>query len=588
LKHDASAHGGHRSWTDHARRLGTSLGLDPDRAANVATAVGMLVGPHGAAQLARWSSAADILDSACGHADASRWALACAARASSSTTDNPAVGSAEAPALEEHGGYREAVLAFSLPALAAGLPPEPWARYGEALGPMLDVLEGLDRLDRGGPMSHAIPLIITMLRHGCEASGLLTAAAGSRGEEDRADEVQAWLARKDTAAWLAACWKDELVPRARRSLPPDHERLALELLDEMDEAFSRHLARLRFLDMALSCTGGVPSWTPASARDALGAALEALRSTADWPGSWEVRRGFAHEPGTLVGSWFIRGFILRALDTIGEPVGAAIRDLLDEGDPSGLRWYGAWRGIPPDADSLGLALDLATRVDGYPRERIDGWLEPLLASLPESGLTPTWLTLCPGGPTYDGRITYQGNDCTAVRLALTLGLLCSDPARFADLVEVNLGSAIESCGPEGISGAFFYDAATTDTLFLRVADVATATIPTRAIRQGLARARDAVIARIRARQRLDGGWGTPQRTALRLSGLSLSGWHPADAARALRTLDETQRPDGTWAPEPFYLMPGKRDAAAWHQGPELTTAICAVAIAEALAAGGLA
>jgi hypothetical protein len=548
----------------------------------------MLVGPLGAAELARWSSAADLLDSACGHAGASRWALACAARASSSTADNPAVGSVEALALEEHGGYREAVLAFSLPALAAGLPPEPWARYGEALGPMLDVLEGLDRLDRGDSASHAIRTIIAMLRRGCEASGLLTAAAGSRGEEGRADEVQAWLAHEDRIARLAACWSADLVPRARESLPPDHEHLAIELLGEIDDAFSRHLARLRFLGMALSYVGRGPCWAPASARRALDAALEVLRSTATWPGSWEVRRGFAHEPGTLVGSWFIRGFILRALDAIGEPVGGAIRDLLDEGDPSGLRWYGAWRGIPPDSDSLGLALDLATRVDDYPRERIDGWIEPLLASLPGSRLTPTWLTLGPDGPTYDGRITYQGNECTTVRLALTLGLLRHDPARFADLVEVNLADAIERCGPDGLSGVFFYDAALTDLLFLRVADEAAATIPTRALRQGLARARDAVIARIRTCQRLDGGWGTPQRTALRLSGLSLSGGRSADVARALRYLDETQRPDGTWAPEPFYLMPGKTGAAAWHQGPELTTAICALGIAKALAAGGFA
>jgi hypothetical protein len=97
-----------------------------------------------------------------------------------------------------------------------------------------------------------------------------------------------------------------------------------------------------------------------------------------------------------------------------------------------------------------------------------------------------------------------------------------------------------------------------------------------------------------AAQRLDGGWGSPQRTAACAEALvaltdPAGRGHRGDLAarperddvvlrRAMRYLGETQRPDGSWRAEPLFVTPGKSGHVTWHEGRELTTALCARAL----------
>jgi len=304
---------------------------------------------------------------------------------------------------------------------------------------------------------------------------------------------------------------------------------------------------------------------------------EALAADPTHRDSWEVRRlPLAGLPAPLVSQHFHRLLIGLCQVEAGlagpEVVAAALADL-PPGDP---RWYGPEHPqVPPDIDFLGLLLQGAA-VAGEPEP---GWIDARLARLDTNlgadGLPTVWLPFDATGHRDDeDGPEWPGDDCTASRLSLLLGLRATDrrhllQQRLLDALEGPLGH-----GPE--YGDYYYVRGWTSAQLARL--VQGDGHP--ALRGWASRHREDR----RSLQRLDGSYGgSPLATALHLT---LDVHTDADDSviwRALRYLSETQGPDGTWGEEGLYLMPGKTvDQRAWHAGRSLTTALCLRAMAEGL------
>lgn len=314
-------------------------------------------------------------------------------------------------------------------------------------------------------------------------------------------------------------------------------------------------------------------------------ALDFLTRPQALAGTWEVQRmGVGEHPGPLLARWFPEGLLLLCLHEAGVDQTEAIADLL-RSLPDQLRWYlplsaGAavgepWRGIPPDADSLGLMLQLAALAPGLAPERVRAWLGFLFASLPADRRIPTWFYTAPGGgPSIEGPAwEYASNDCNTARLTCMTGLLHSGIPEAEALALDNLELAAGAFDAEGETGDFYYGRALAESAFHRFVEVLGARHPRHPhLPAALALARRLALATAPLD---DGSFGDPQTTALRLEGLARFAPDPEVLRRGLRALVESQRPDGSWLASPIYKMPGRTlHEVEWHRSAELTTAIC--------------
>jgi hypothetical protein len=495
-------------------------------------------------------------------------------------------------------GVREAVALWTAPALIAGEDLAPWSRFGEAVAEPIAVLESLVRLwlDPGaGDLRDAAltALVGLWLDDPALRARVLVAFAGERESAARRFTIHSLLAGEAFGAALSRR-VGPMIASARAAL--DGPLLASaggDFLDALEERFRffDELTTVRALLKGSAGAGGDP--LRASGRDLrvdaeadLCMAVDFLRESAPWPRSWEVQRaGVFGSNDQPVGQWFVRGTILQALLEMGYDGHTEAAALLDEIPPGELRYYGTWRDIPPDADDLGLLLQLVSAT-GAAAERAETWIAVMLANVDGSGLVPTWfLRAADGSPTTVSGAAWAGDDCSAVRLNLLCGLLSFDSGRFDGLIQRNTARILEICGADGVGGFSLYDASYTALAFLRFARL----YHDRAIDQSLAGAVASVAASIRARaaisQRFDGGWGSPQRTAACLEGAAAAAADPLLLERAMRYLGEHQLADGSWPAEPLYAIPMKRGRTGYHRGRDLTTALCARALAAALRAG---
>jgi hypothetical protein len=228
-------------------------------------------------------------------------------------------------------------------------------------------------------------------------------------------------------------------------------------------------------------------------------------------------------------------------------------------------------------------LQLAAAV-GAPPDRAETWIAVMLANVGPDGAVPTWFVRAPDGTEYGGTID-SGDACPAVRLNLLAGLLSFDPARFDALIQENARRAVAAFGPDRVEGLVFYDDAYASLAFLRFAALYRARAVTRPLEGAVAGLEATLRASAAASQRLDGGWGSPQRTAAWLEGAATAeAPDPLLLERGARYLGELQLADGSWAAEPLYLIPMKRDREGRHRGGALTTALCARSLQAASAA----
>ncbi|WP_437969648.1 hypothetical protein WMF04_10275 [Sorangium sp. So ce260] len=595
-------------WASWAVRLCGRVSA-PAAAGDAAVAVVAMAsgGIEGAPDaLARGALAARLLARHADEARARLWLLDLAELEEASWHRNPAIAVARPDAVAGRAGAagsREVVALWTAPALVAGDDLAPARRFAEAVAEPLWLLDGLVRLwlDPAAPDLEAptlTPLLALWLRGADLAPPLLRALSGERASPVRRREIRSLLATRPYRAALAERMRDTLAsareaaassPRAR----PTERGLAeaqRELVDALGE-------RLRFFDGLMSFrdllgAGAAPG--PArprgdlAPREEAGADLEAavafLVDAAPWSESWEVQRfgvlGSREQP---VGHWFVRATILNALIEIGD-VGRDVRAdaaaLLDEIPAGELRYFGAFRDLPPDADDLSIMLQLVAET-GAARGRAETWVEVMLANVGEDGVVPTWFYRGPAGPTTPGA-AWAGDDCAAVRLNLLAGLLSFDAARFARLIDANARRVLDAASEGGIDGACFYDAAYTDLAFLRFARLYRERGGEAPWAAEVAAVEAAILSRMLGAQRLDGGFGTPLCTAACLEGAAMmASPDPLLVERGLRYLGERQLVDGSWPAEPLYRVPMKHGREGHHLGRALTTALCARGFAAA-------
>lgn len=491
--------------------------------------------------------------------------------------------------IESGGALRPHALLWGLTALGAGEDPRLWMRFAATLAEPVALFEGL--LDLVGevpaevaPRPRLGALVRACLADHAALAVLLEGFAGDWGRPERLEGFRLAVAHGAVLRQLVAR-REALLSLARAALPVDRGAPGEAFLAALTEGF-RHLEGALWARALVARAQCAP---PAEATDvatSVRAAVAHLEDTSPWRSSWDVQRFHPMgAPNILVARSFAEGMILLALSEVGGDRQLEIEALLERVPDGDVRYFPEWRGLPPDADSLGLLLQLAARLGTPPRARIAGWLAVLEASLGGDGIdgiVPAWLERGPRGRTATLEGPFLGNDCTAVRLAFLLGAILYDAERFAPLVRPNLGAVLAQYREGDFGGCVHYAPEFAAHLFLRLAhELSSQASP--ALRElarelGVLRVVADLSATMVAAQRLDGGWGSPQRTALMLEGLAISGAAPERLRRAVKYLVETQGPDGAWPAEPLYITPGKLGGMVPLAGKELTTALCVRAL----------
>ena len=499
-------------------------------------------------------------------------------------------------------GVRDVVALWSAPALIIGDDLAPWTRFGVAVAEPIGLLHALVRLwlDPGaGDLRDAAftPLVALWLSEPSLRGPLLAAYAGERESPVRRFAIHSLLA---SAAFREALSRRaaHLIVSARAALTgPRLFVVVADFLDALEERFRFFDALMAFRALVKSSEGqamrqelsiGSTDLPLESVRAPLEEAeLDLrmanafLRESAPWSGSWEVQRagvfGSKEQP---VGQWFARGTILQVLLEMGHDVRVDIAALLDEIPAGELRYFGSWRGIPPDADDLGLMLQLASATGAV--DRAETWIAVMLANVKDDGIVPTWFHRDPAGrPTTSSGREWGGDDCSAVRLSLLAGLLSFDARRFELLIQKNTERILERASSGALEGTFYYDDAFASLAFLRFARLHRERAIDRSLSGAIGSVEAAIRARAAASQRLDGGWGSPQRTAMYLEGAAMAAAHPLLLGRGMRYLGEHQLVDGSWPAEPFFRTPLKWGRTGHHQGREISTALCARSLSAA-------
>jgi hypothetical protein len=495
--------------------------------------------------------------------------------------------------IASRGSGGPAALALGLPCALAGnpLPVEALA----ALSCLGDLLEGrvavtLDPDDAA--IRHSTPnaLLASLLADPVVGPDLRLALAGRRQAIGRRLEITTLLAGPAARQAEARVWEDALGAARRISGPP----AVHDWVEAMAHGGKFIHAAATFRGLAASVR---PRCSPpdAQALDRTEAAAAAfLQRPGALQSTWEVQRwGVAEHAEPLYSRWFQEGIALQALHEAGrdqsDKLSALLRSLQDE-----LRWYvpdataeaPAWRGIPPDADSLGLMLQISCLAPGLDPVQARGWLAYLHASLPTDLRLPTWFYVAPGGgSSIDGaQWEYASNDCTSARLTCLTGLLLTETPGSNAVLAANL-DVVSRCFRAGAdTGDFFYTRETAEFYFLRFAHHWRHRRPTHAATPSLTKLAVELANRIAGRQGLDGGWGSAHASALQLDALALWPTAAGPLRRGIRFLEEAQRPDGAWYPSPFYLMPGKSlQHIEYLSSYEVTTALCLRAVHRARA-----
>ena len=515
---------------------------------------------------------------------------------------NPAVGDGSTVAPDPGDGVFGMLALLGLPAVIAGREPGPWLALARGVAPLLALVSSWERLlldPAARDLDAAIlsPVVATAIA-GPARERVLLSWAGDRRSRMRRAELRNRFAEPEVRDGLRDSFHAGMTA-AKNALTRETETIATPLLSVIAGVFAE-------LDLLASLRSPAPAarpkpWPasgPGTGDTPLGGialdvarAVERIARDPSWSSSTDVQRWGVHPlTGDLVADWFPRGLVELGLRRITDR-SRSIRALLEEIPPGELRYYRDWRGIPPDADSLGLMLRLAAGIADAPRERIESWLSVMEENLGADCLPPVWFHLGPGGLTHEPDRAWDGGDCTACLLSLSLGLAEYAPARFDRVVAAILGLTLDRFRGDGFAGVFHYARDFAAPLYAglvtRLEALPGEGLP--ATRELLAEARracDDLMRSILAAQRLDGSWGSPQSTAWNVEALCLARPVIPPLLRAARYLSETQRGDGGWLAELVYFTVGKPGYMVEYRGIEVTTATCASALFRVLAMSG--
>ena len=264
--------------------------------------------------------------------------------------------------------------------------------------------------------------------------------------------------------------------------------------------------------------------------------------------------GFDGAPAPRTETRWLDARVALALHRSGLDQTARLTALLDRVGTAPPRWYDGWEGIPPDADSLATWLDVAHALG---RPVPSGWLTPLLALGRRP--SPTWFD--------HGASVWGGPDCAAVRCRLTAALLRVNIPSLNNVLEANL---TDLTGRAPGADSFHYPPPRALGFALEVAALWTAS--GRPVDQAWVHATHE-----RATRALVGPTPPPgpMATATLAAGLARLDGRAVALSPALRYLERTQRPDGSWLAEPAFVIPGRPPSpSTFLHSRALTTAVC--------------
>ncbi len=448
-------------------------------------------------------------------------------------------------------------------ALLAALPAGRWREAGRALGAVFQVysdyrdayVEGGEDLARGKPTLALRPL-------DTPEEVLLAAHAGDLGVPTRAAEARAMLHPGARASLAAVVARAE--PLRRRARHPFLRDLAARAASLPVPAAPTAASRRAVVPLAPD-------------RDrALRAAEDFLRADPELAEAAEVHRhglfGRAEVRADLFGPMFAEALMHEA----GVSPSGLAQALLARGAQGGWRYYPGHHQIPPDADDVGVALQLGARA-GVSRGVLDEAAALLRANVGRDGEVPTWL-ISPGQDRAALEAPWVRGACPVVAAQAALGLWrwCGEGAR--GVVQRVLRRLTRVLADPAAAASPSYAPVLVDAIAGRcLVHLGAEMGVSRRLRPAL----DAVAARLLARRTLASAFGTSLETALAARALWSMGALPAPEAVAM-TLIDAQDADGGFPADPFYnTVPHHRPR---RYGSRVVTTAAALAALRALPA----
>ena len=476
--------------------------------------------------------------------------------------------------------------ALALPAALAGHRDPQWASVGVALGQARRWLDSASRwVD---PAIHSIepesdPLCGWLAS---QPDGAIALA----GDGPLWGSARSALARSIVGDAGAVAVRDAVLGALSEVVPA--EPAALVVLARRAFAEARSELEQRLVALQAERGPAVVITVHAEAERSVADAVSYLRDPIGWPRVAEVQRGgVAGVPGKRVARFFPVGMLLEELMAIEPEATSWAWALLREAGPRPLRYYDPWRGIPPDADSLGLALRLAARIrdtrgdpEGVLEALVRGWRAPLAPFGAGPRAPGTWLSAMP-----DGAPEWMVGACVAAQASLALGLIEWGAPGHQPLARVMAEDIGRTWDGERFTRVVFYRH---PVAVRRFCELAAALTPSQRESLGVDAVARSVAGVAMASQGVRGGWGSPQRTAHTLRGLTLLCESQAAVVprhhrlRAVRALVASQCPDGSWDEEEALAMPDVSGRKRWLKARDLTTAVCAAAVGVSGVVGG--
>ncbi len=310
-------------------------------------------------------------------------------------------------------------------------------------------------------------------------------------------------------------------------------------------------------------------------------AVEALEADPELREAWEIQRWGGIFPRTCVGRFFPLSLCTIALASASVDVSSRARTLLSLGSIDGYRYFEGFAGIAPDADDLGMALQLVSRLPREPdaMQTLVWPVELLVKNTSAEGEIPVWLDRYLREPIAEDAPAWRGSRCLAVAANATIGLIEAGVLVASEFIERSLGWITRTWRQEGMRAVFFYGLAYTRLMLMRLHEVTEGQTFGSTVTGELRSIAEDIQAEIVAAQRSDGGFGGLMDTACSLGALACVNRASFDPWPAVAFLASRQQYDGLWASEPLYPTPGKDNVPAAHGSRAITTALCLYALA---------
>jgi geranylgeranyl pyrophosphate synthase len=468
---------------------------------------------------------------------------------------------------------------FEIAAIALGRSGAPYRRLGEALGGLAQVTSDVIDVwlsDEGSDLlvaKQGLP-IATALAADARATRL--ALAGDRSRPER----QQLLRRTLCHPQVLEAWQREvqelsaMIRQALAEIPDEADLTAMAegMVGQADELVAALLAA------APQIRRGGKRGTRPLTLPAIDQAKAFLLQDPALRESWDIQRWGLFGRQEVVGDVFGPALVGDILGETGCDIEGIWQGLSQRMDADGWRYFPGCREIPCDTDDLGYVLLLLQRSGRSPEEirrLADGALAEVRRTCAAEGALSVYLYSA-----YD-QVTavWPGNDCAgsiASGLAGMAGLALPD---WQPLLNATVEKLLNAGQPDGSWQSFYYpDPYVCTFLVVRALVAQRPALPAPLAAQVDARLQ-VVARRLQRTQRLDGGWGTPQRTAMAIATWLLAAPDVPEAAYARAFLEESQAPDGGWAAEPYFVTVGVGDGRAVYQNRLVTTAICLRALA---------